>query len=367
MDKVEQLQPVLEQSGAPAPAPYFAEFVLESAEPRPGVDIAAYAGLAVYHLVTSDARTWLQTYWTTQDHYLRDGESFRKAIGAAPVAVHGYVRQLTSHRKPWWRRLKPYQILIGAAALFGAVQALGHYFDWAFMGPQLALKRETARLHLIQGAHFSETATLVNTLPVAHRGIELSAVLHASSGAESGINPLSPIAYLPENASQEVVLSGVAPEPGAYDLVLRASARAGIARFGQAFSFHRPVTVWPALPTALLEVRAREGGAFLAGQLAVGAAAPAGLACELQIERMPGIAFSQVLDFPQRTAAPLRWLTNDRPGAEMALLTWQVGPLRGQEVLPFRVPFSSSRDLDWSQLAERSRLRCIYLTRGDQP
>src|SRR5256885_2278301 len=81
----------------------------------------------------------------------------------------GFIGRCGVPRKPIWKRVPWYTLLLGVAAALGAVQAIGNHFDWLFAVPSLTMKSDKSRVHLTEASDFAENVGLINELPIAHR------------------------------------------------------------------------------------------------------------------------------------------------------------------------------------------------------
>jgi hypothetical protein len=351
-----------ESSSTPA-IPYFAEYSLSVGSELPNsVDITRYPGLLSYSLIRPERGTLrVVTYWSARDHFLRDGERFGKEIHAMTTDVDGFISGLTIHPEPFWKRVPWYTFVLGIAAFFGALQAIGNHYDWIFSAPSLALKSEKARIQIVEGAEFHEVASLISHAPVAQREVVLSASLKSKSAPEASLRvEPAQLTHIQAGESQAIVIDGKAPPAGDYEFVVSAKARAGLLRSSKAFELRRSVTVWPKLPTGKLSVRNVQGEmGLLSGSIAIGPAAPNGLDCELEIKGIPGLKYDGVFDFPFLHEAA-RWRTNETPGKEIASLRWVVLPVQGREEIRFQVAFFHGSGIDWNKVSRDSSLRCFY-------
>ena len=97
---------------------------------------------------------------------------------------------------------------------------------------------------------------------------------------------------------------------------------------------------------------------LFSGAVAVGAAAPNGLDCELEIAGISGLEFV-LFEFPRlHTAAD--WLHNDTPGGEVALLRWAVLAVPQDQILQFQLALRKSPNIDWAKLAGQAAVRCFH-------
>jgi hypothetical protein len=348
---------------SPPSIPYFAEYSLSDTSDLPSsVDIKHYPGLLSYVLIRPKQGTLrVVTYWSTRDHFLRDGERFGKEIYATATSVEGFISGFTINPESFWKRMPWYTFVLGIAAFFGALQAIGNHYDWIFSAPSLALKSEKARIQIVEGTEFHEVASLISHAPVAQREIVLSALLISKIVPEVPLR-VEPdqMTHIPAGESQEITINGKAPAAGDYEFAVSAKARAGLLRFAKTFEFRRPVTVWPKLPTGKLSVRSVQGEmGLLSGSIAVGPVAPNGLDCELEIKGIPGLKYDGVFDFPLLHEAA-RWRTNESPGKEIASLRWAVLPVHGREEIRFQVALFHASKIDWNKVSQGSTLRCYY-------
>ena len=344
------------------PAPFVAEYPLEAGGRLPAdLDIKRYPGLLFYYLCRGEAGiNYVAAFWSSRESFALHGETFGRAIGAGAHGVAGYVTDLTSPDKPLWKRVSWYTLVVSIAALLGAVHAIGTYFDWLFTAPHLALKSDKTRVHLIEGTEFLHAQTLSNHVPVAHRDVVLSAALEPATGATIPltVNPAT-IPHLAPNAAQEVTVRSNAPVPGEYQLAITATADAGVFRPGKTMHFRQPVTVWSRNPSGRLSVKSvRDETALLSGAVAVGAAAPNGLECEIELKGVPKLEYV-VLEFPRLYTAP-EWATNDAPGSEVASLRWAALAVQQYETLRFQLALRSASKVDWTKLAREAGVRCFY-------
>ena len=361
LSQLQQSQASVESRSAPQ---YFAEY-LPPPDGEAEIDMKKHPGLAFYYVVRNGGpQQRVATIWRSRDFYLRDGEQLRTELLAPPVLTHGYVARFDMPDKPIWRRVPWYTILISVVAVFGALQALGNYFDWLFDAPSLTMKWDRSRVHVTEASDFMETMALVNDLPIAHRSVELIGTLTAagsapSPGARLVVSPAS-IANVGGSARHEITISGVAPRHGMYEMLIEVSGRAGVFGGTRNFRFARPVTVWPKNPVGRLRVeRVQEEMALIRGELSVGPAAPNGLDCELEFQRTSSLRYDGVFEFPG-VHKSARWRTNDSPANEVAVLQWAVLPVGERALIPFQVAISRAGTTDWSQVAERGAVRCYY-------
>lgn len=363
--QLSQLQQSLDGIGSQSPfLPYFAEYL-----PPPSweaeIDMKKHAGLAFYYVVRNgDSQQRVATVWRSREFYLRDGERLRMALQAPAVLSHGFVARFAMPFKPFWRRMRVHTIVLSVAAFFGALQALGNYFDWIFAAPSLSMKWNESRVHLTEGSEFIETMDLVNDLPIAHRNVELTGTLSAADSAASpavqlGVLPAS-VAHIGGSTRHEITISGVAPRHGKYEMVINVSARGGWVRDTGNFPFTQPVTVWPKNPIGMLRVGSvQDQTALLRGDLIIGPAAPNGLDCELEFQRISGLKYEGVFEF-RNLHKSAQWNSNESPANEVAVLQWVVLPVGEHTLIPFQVAIQRDGAVDWNQIAKRGAVRCYY-------
>ena len=171
--------------------PYFAEYLLSTTTILPNsLDIKKYPGLLSYYFIRQKhGGIRIATYWSTRDHFLRDGEGFRNELGAAAIKMDGFIAGFTIQPEPFSKRVPWYTLVLGVAAFLGAIQGIANYYDWIFRAPNIALKSQTSRYQWIEGAEFKEVASLISNLPVAQREIVLSAftdIEHCPADAAAG-------------------------------------------------------------------------------------------------------------------------------------------------------------------------------------
>lgn len=362
MKLVTRIRNTLAGSASPPPIPYFAEYSLNAENSQTiAPDMKSYPGLLLYYLIDSKPGEYrVATYWSTKEHFLRDAGSFQRDIGATAEELRGFVHGLTARPESIWTRIPWYTVVLGIAAFLGAVQAIGNYFDWIFGAPHLALKLDKARVHLIEDAEFREQSSLVNVAAVAHREISVSAYLKSKSNTvRLNVNP-SEVPHIAGSAAQEISITGVAPAPGQYDLVVGANGSAGLIRSAKNFQFSRPVTVWPKAPVGALSLNKVQGDtALLAGSVAVGPAAPNGLDCELEITGIADLKYDDLFEFPMLYQSA-QWRSNETSGSEVASLRWAVLPVPAQDNLRFQIALMRPSPTDWNKVSEQSTVRCTY-------
>lgn len=365
-----QLQQSLDDIKSRSPLPYFVEYL-----PPPSweavIDMEKHAGLAFYCVVRNeDSQQRVATVWLSREFYLSDGERLRTALQAPPVLTHGFVARFAMPFKPtWWRRMggmSVFEIVVGIAALFGALKAIESSVDWAFAAPSLSMKWNESRVHLTEESEFIKTMDLVNDSPIAHRNVQLIGTLTTAGSASSpavqlGVLPAS-IAHIDGSAIHEITVSGVAPRHGKYKMVINVSAGGGLLRDTGNFSFTRPVTVWPKNPVGMLRVGSvQEQTALLQGELTVGPAARYGLDCELEFQRISGLKYEGVFAFQGLDESQsAQWQSNESPANEVAVLKWAVLPVEERTRIPFQVAIQRDGTADWNQIAKRGAVRCYY-------
>src|SRR4051812_13304876 len=108
-------------SGSPPPIPYFAEYSMNAENSQTiALDMQKYQGLLFYHLIAPKPGEYrVATYWSTKDHFLRDGCSFQRDIGAIAAELHGFVHALTARPQSIWTRIPWYTVVLGIAAFLG--------------------------------------------------------------------------------------------------------------------------------------------------------------------------------------------------------------------------------------------------------
>ena len=348
---------------APPPTPYVAQYVLgPSILATFPIDISHYPGLvSFYFVVPEHGPMRVVTCWATKEHFVRDGARFCSQISATLDPLHGFIQDFTIESTSLWQRIPVYSAVITIVAFLGALKALFDYYDWIFSKPDLALTSDNIRIDVVQGAELKIMPLLVNNLPVAHREIELSAQLTSTAGASAKLEVHPPrIPNMPGATAQKITVTGIAPTHGEYKLMLFAAAQAGRLRDAQTFRLDTDVTVWPKIPNGKISSGSEKGSmGLLKGTVAVGAAAPNGLDCELEIKDSPGLRYDGIFEFYFLDKAPL-WKTNESAGNEFAIFRWSTLKIPAYQNIPFQIGLISAPETDWRKVSRHANVACHY-------
>lgn len=351
-----------------APPIYFSQYSQPSAAVLSALDISVYPGLLfIYELRGSNGSSSLIACWTTKDHFTRDGGRLSADINSTPSDNHGFVANPKFQREPFWRRLRLPTAVVTIAAVIGAIQVIGGTYNTLYVKPDIELKTTAIKHSVVEGQPFSQTVDILNHLPAAHRNITLDGALRDESGVEHRIS-IQPalIPHIAPGETQSATVTTTAPTPGKYQLVVQARASAGWLADEKEFYWSSGVSVWPELPVPQLAVgEVRNDVAFISGRLAIGPAAPHGLECALEIPNVAQLRFTDILQFPSIEGRP-DWQSNETPGHEDALLSWQTGPMEGERSVDFSVALQRAATTDWNAVIQRAQLTCQYRGSKDE-
>src|SRR5262245_39463314 len=143
-------------ASTPAPPVYVSQYSCAAGtEPR-AADVARFPGLLVVHEIrpSSSGAIRLVAYWSTRDHFDRDGKSLANELSAARADSHGFVANPQLPREPFWKRIRLHTALLSVAAVIGAVQVITGTYNWLFVRPDLELKVTATKYSAVENQQF---------------------------------------------------------------------------------------------------------------------------------------------------------------------------------------------------------------------
>lgn len=341
--------------------PYFASFELPRNVADPAADLLLdLPGLVLSHLLrTGDGTSKLFTYWSSADHFQCSRRELARRLNATQP-LRGRVTRIATPPLPWWRRIAPSTLILSAAALLGALDALVNHFELGFARPHLLVKPEHERHELIEGQALNISAKVLNQLPtVSHRDVRVLARLEDAHGKRQDVHiDEAEFPVLIGGGSKDIRIGGIVPAAGDYTLKFHARAAAGWFMPMRDFDATQSVKVWPRDPHGRLR-RVESGSSWgrFAGDIDVGYAAAQGLRCELALRGAPGLRYGGRINM-QVPVSHDSWTSAGEGRRAVAMLIWATGAVAGKQRVIVEVDLIGPVGTDWAALPARAALSC---------
>ena len=340
---------------------YVAEFDVPAGTPpgdRPSP--ADFPGLLFYYYRDNDGEPLrLVSYWASRADFDASRRRLQWKLGLELPVTRGYAQELTFQRKPLWKRVTAYGLLLHLVAVLGALAALEKHYSWLFEAPMLTID--------VGGSDpidIAEGETLAQSVEIANRSRSVQAMV-VSAGAtvtpEAGGQPTPlPSLRLPppvQEGKEETIRVPIPRIPaGRYRLAVEVKAGAGHLRRARSFPETRPLKVWIPEPVArITDVEQNPNGAWLYAELELGKDAPRGVTCQVRIFSEPAVVIGPLAVTSAKEGSPVHDRT---PGLEVSSKSWTTPPLARFRTYPLKLALKGMPRAGWDELAARSKIAC---------
>lgn len=344
--------------------PYVTRFT-SSTTPPSNLRLKDFPGLLFLQYVESqDGISEVIVYWKSLDAMKSNESSFKRFLQVGEPQAQGYLRELKGHEKSWWQRIPVGRWLLYAASLFGALAVLQTHFAKLLEQPDITLEIPGPRvIDMLVADDISFDVGVTNRSREAHSVVTLLSPKLVGQGHNAlwnhkfWFNP-KPAPIAPSSTSV-VQFKGDALPKGIYVVTIAAEASTGYLRDGKMFDVKKQINVWGREPEAhfiSVEVEDRRR-ALLKGQVAIGAAAPKGLTCQITVQGYSTIKFGFV-DFPGVSDWKAQPDTVDVRSITFAASR----QFERLSRIPFEVILDSSVDVaNWTAVRSNSTVECTKI------
>lgn len=330
-------------------SPYLAEYTTTASTTNP--DLKPFPGAILVHTATGADDHKVVTYWRSREHFHRDGDAFRQAIGGT-TAWQGYVRDYGERRERLVRRIKWYTTLVTVIAVLGACENGRTWYNRFAAIPvlQASFDRE-GDTNVFAGDTIDETLRVANHLPTEQRVEILTATLAGGTDADQPVWDPPRIPELRENETVPIKVTTRAGVPGDYRLSVALHARAGRFRKPLDRTVDRQIVVWSREPRLASTTIARVAHdvCFIDCELRVGAAAPRGVSIDLRLARHPEVT-DAVADIPGARVTHA-WQPFGDTNASVSTATVRTPPLPAFHRLHFTLALTGDATTRWADVA----------------
>lgn len=295
------------------------------------LDFKSYPGLIATKLLDDAKGEYLVTYWSSKGAY--DDHAHRIDAGEDKDLIWAhYVRETTVPKQPIWRRLKPYQLFIHAAALGGAFLTLGTCWSTIAQTPNVLvtfqaddlnqLAQSEGEVELVVSSMNGEVKTVVEDLKLT--------ILNKNKEVVAG--PIdSSLSTFTLIAERDVRLDFSVPplDAGKYKIVANLTMNSGFLRGSKTTDFTESYALWNRGPD-VQSVKVDGVGPLeyqLRSKLAVGK--PQAVHCQATLISIPVEDVS--LSFPGN----LSWDQDTSDDGDVLVVKWSAEEVQPFEWLPF--------------------------------
>jgi hypothetical protein len=349
-----------------APRVWFvAEYQVQAAEmvtPPPANELP---GLVFYHQLDPDPEgIRFISYWESREEFEACRNPLERQIGAPKLLRAAWVRQITAQRKPFWKRVTLYGVLVHSIAVLGILTALEEYQVWLFEVPMVTLEVQAAEpSQLLEGSPLTTHLLLINQRANATARISnLRARLIGPSWSERLHLDSSP--NLGKGGSLSLPLWTRPLRPGLYCLEVDGKSRSGLLVGQKTLHLRRQLRVWGRKPEVEISlINDRPLRSELRGLLRVGEEAPSGLDCFATVVKEPSLRFGP-MEFRGMTDWPEPTVSRD---GSVSNQSWSTPPIRAFSEVPFSLFLEGRPAAGWAFVTKRITVECTRSSGRDRP
>lgn len=303
------------------------------------------------------------SYWESREDFEASQAPLERHLGDAPLQRAAWVRRMSVERKPLWKRVTAYGVLVHIVAILGALSALEDYQAWLFEKPMIALDLELSEpINVISGSPLETSLLLTNQRANASARVSgLNAQLSRSRQSDS--IPLERSHFLAKAGILKLpIRTRALTDTGPYRLVVAGRGRSGLLWGSKPLTLKRVVNVWsqrPQIKLSLVPDSNNSSRAELKGLLHVGGEAPAGLDCLVTLKE-PSLRIGP-MEFRGMGSPPEPIISWD---GLVSTQSWTTPPLPGFSNRDFSLYIEGQPANEWVQVLENIEAECHMRTRG---
>ena len=208
----------------------------------------------VFLATGDDSKARLLALWPSRGAFQREQAKFSARLSLATTPQVAEIWRPWPSQKPWWKRLKLSQWILGLVAILGALEGLRIHFLTLLETPDLQLAVIKWETNVIQGGTIVGELEVINPLLIRQRIREVEIELIRQDSGRKSTQVLQSILernILEAGGRSRLIFSGTAGQPGKYLMNARIQSRAGDLRAGKNFTLQRDLRSWFGQPVLL--------------------------------------------------------------------------------------------------------------------
>jgi hypothetical protein len=357
---------------------YFTEYPTPADfDQKSASDLRIPSGLVAWHKVEdSVGGSRVLCYWTSRDSFMRDrGEWEANFAGAHNPTYMGLVGPVNGFKESLWTRgISIRDLIIGLSALLAAGATIKvNLVDVLLAKPAIAFRYDTKPVNVTQGEKIQLALVLINEKSVP-----------ADVRIDAWLEPVRPILKgdarrrsvitgsegdIPEvsgGEKRDINIAGDSTTPGDYEIVIRATARAGILQPAQSFGTRSRVKIWPELPTPVSAqwTAASPTVAELRGAVEIGRAWGPGIDCSIAVKGKKSMieeSFSMTASTPASFSLPAYASTAD---GYLYRHFWSIPDTKARQTIGVRLLLAHDPLMDIKDIEKATDFTCGFKSVG---
>jgi hypothetical protein len=328
-----------------------------------------YPGLIFLQYTNLDDTTEVTAYWKSHEAAIGNSGLFQKSIEVNGIPLsEGYLRQIATPKRRWWKVVPVGQWLLYASSIIGAVAILQTYFAKTLEAPDI-----NAEISGPKVLNFLPSDAISFTLAITNRSREVQSKVVIEKPIAIGENgklfdfedfqgtlrpgPIAPTAILP------VPFVGDPLPVGRYKINIQVKAKTGLLPDWKRSTTTKMIKVWgpnPEVTILSISKLNNKSGVLFHSLLLVGAEVPRGLNCRAIIENHPDVSMknSNLLGASPPVRNPD---SSAEPGKEVSSFEFETPyKFNALQKYPFFITMKrGAKDIDWEAVKSDTEVLCV--------